>query len=100
MRARPFPGGSLIHSTGSLTTRPFHGSFWGAAAFAALLLAVVALPAPPAAAAGARPPFQMPFRCGERWEADTRSGHRAIDWNFGNGSDDLGRRVTAAASGI
>lgn len=69
-------------------------------AFAALLFLAASLLAPPAAAAGARPPFQMPFRCGERWEAHTRSGHRAIDWNLGNGSDDLGRRVMASASGI
>ena len=53
-----------------------------------------------AAASGSRPAFQMPFRCGDRWQAFTRSGHTAVDWNKGSGSDDLGLPVTAAAPGI
>ena len=63
----------------------------------AMLVAPLAVPAD---AATARPAFQIPFRCEDRWEAVTRSGHQAIDWNQGNGSDDLGLVVTAAAAGI
>lgn len=54
---------------------------------------------PPAQAAGPRPAFQIPFRCGERWGANSRSGHPAIDWNFGVASNDLGKTVTASAAG-
>lgn len=54
---------------------------------------------PPADAAGTRPSFQIPFRCGERWTASSRSGHPAIDWNKGTGSADLGMPVTASAAG-
>ncbi len=64
-----------------------------------LCAASVLVAAPPAEAVGPRPAFQIPFRCGERWRAFTRSGHPAIDWNFGTGSDDLGKTVTAAAAG-
>ena len=70
---------------------------------AVVLATVVTLTAglivPPAAAAGTRPSFQIPFRCGEPWKASTRSGHRGIDWNSGTGSDDLGMPVTASAAG-
>ena len=66
----------------------------------ALLIGTAGWEAPVAQAAGARPSFQIPFRCGERWEASSRSGHPAIDWNKGNGSDDLGMAVTASAAGI
>lgn len=73
------------------------------ARLAVVLAAVVCLTAslmvPPAVAADARPSFQIPFRCGERWSANTRSGHRGIDWNKGTGSDDLGLPVTASAAG-
>ena len=44
--------------------------------------------------------FQTPFQCGEGWTASTRSGHRGIDWNWGTGSSDLGKPVTAAAAGV
>jgi hypothetical protein len=67
--------------------------------FVAVAIAAGCLVAPPAAAAGPRPSFQIPFRCGEKWDAFTRSGHRGIDWNFGTGSDDLGKPVTASAAG-
>ena len=63
---------------------------------AALLVAVPGQ----AVAATSRPAFQIPFRCGDRWDAFTRSGHAAIDWNKGTGSDDLGLPVTASAPGI
>lgn len=33
----------------------------------------------PAAAAGPRPAFQLPFRCGEVWEAATRQDHRPVE---------------------
>ena len=40
---------------------------------------------PRAEAAGARPHFQLPFQCGQKWKAFTRSGHRpnenSIDFN-------------------
>ena len=66
----------------------------------AVLIATTGLPAaPPAVAAGTRPSFQIPFRCGDTWQASSRSGHAAIDWNKGNGSADLGLPVTASAAG-
>lgn len=55
--------------------------------------------AAPVQAAGERPVFQIPFQCAERWEATTRSGHRAVDWNQGTGSADLGLPVAASAAG-
>ena len=89
---------SFLLTSGAARRRP--GRLRGVVLAAALLAIIGGLLAPPAAAAGARPPFQMPFRCGERWEAHTRYGHRGVDWNFGNGSDDYGKTVTAAAAGI
>src|SRR5688500_4051251 len=72
---------------------------WGVILCAVLASVAFGL-TPPAEATGGRPSFQIPFRCGERWEASTRSGHRGIDWNKGNGSADLGRAVAASAAGI
>ncbi len=53
--------------------------------------------------AEARPSFQVPFRCGPEWRADTRADHSpsgfSVDFNRGSGNDDLGRVVLASASG-
>ena len=80
--------------------RPLHRASKIVVLAVVLVSAAAVLPtAPPAQAAGPRPSFQIPFRCGERWGAFGRSGHPAIDWNYGTGSDDLGATVTAAAAG-
>jgi hypothetical protein len=55
-------------------------------------------------AAGQRPPFQLPFPCGQTWngDSDNSSAHRAfeIDFNRGSTADaDLGDSVVAAAAG-
>ena len=84
----------------SVAARGPLGRLRGVVIGAALIALFGTLLAPPADAAGTRPPFQMPFRCGERWEAHSRGGHSAVDWNLGNGSADLGKTVTAAAAGI
>jgi hypothetical protein len=58
----------------------------------------------PAAAHDAAPRFEMPFACGQTWQGATYSGHGtedlALDFNRGQGSDDLGAPVVASASGI
>ncbi len=50
------------------------------------------------------PRFEMPFACGQTWQGATYPGHGtddlAIDFNQGEGSDDLGAPVVASASGI
>jgi biotin carboxyl carrier protein len=55
-----------------------------------------------AAAQGSKPSFQMPFACGERWEASSRPTHSpsplSVDWN--RDAHDLGRIVVAPAPGI
>ena len=55
-------------------------------------------------AAGQRPPFQLPFPCGQTWngDSDNSSAHRSfeIDFNRGSTADaDLGDSVVAAAAG-
>ncbi len=69
-------------------------------AVAVACLTLVALAGPVAAAA--KPKFQMPFACGERWEGSTRASHSpsslSIDWN--RDSSDEGSPVVASASGI
>jgi hypothetical protein len=71
-----------------------------AAGVVAVLCVVAA--APDAVAATARPSFQLPFACGERWEGSTRPTHSpselAIDWN--RDSHDLGHPVLATAPGV
>jgi hypothetical protein len=67
---------------------------------ALMSLVLSSVPTAPASAAATRPLFQMPFACGEGWTASSRSGHPAIDWNFGTGSADYGKPVAAAAAGI
>jgi hypothetical protein len=58
--------------------------------------------APAVAATVARPTFQLPFACGERWEGSTRPTHSpsefSIDWN--RDAHDLGHPVIATAPGI
>ncbi|WP_117212318.1 VCBS repeat domain-containing M23 family metallopeptidase [Allorhizocola rhizosphaerae] len=48
-------------------------------AAATVTLAVCSFAAVPAAAAGPRPVFQLPFPCGEQWQAFTRSNHRPVE---------------------
>ncbi|HEY7044636.1 MAG TPA: VCBS repeat domain-containing M23 family metallopeptidase [Nocardioidaceae bacterium] len=54
------------------------------------------------ASAISKPTFQMPFACGERWEASSRPTHSpspwAVDWN--RDADDLGHIVVATAPGV
>ncbi len=79
-----------------------------AAAPATLLagsLAAAADAAPTASettASQARPPLQVPFRCGEAWPVKTYSDHTpnrlAVDFNIA-GSSDAGRPVLASAAG-
>jgi murein DD-endopeptidase MepM/ murein hydrolase activator NlpD len=79
-----------------------------AAAPATLLagsLAAAAHAAPTASeatASQARPPLQVPFRCGEAWPVKTYSDHTpnrlAVDFNIA-GLSDAGRPVLASASG-
>ncbi|TWD79705.1 peptidase M23-like protein [Kribbella amoyensis] len=53
--------------------------------------------------AGTRPVLRVPFRCGENWSGASRSGHSpsywSLDFNWGAGSDDLGKPVKASRSG-
>ncbi len=73
---------------------------WAAAAVgtATLSLVVGAMPA----MAGSRPTFQMPFACGERWEASSRPTHSpspwSVDWN--RDAYDAGHMVVATAPGV
>jgi hypothetical protein len=54
------------------------------------------------AVAAAKPEFQMPFACGERWEGSTRPSHSpsslAVDWN--RDAYDLGKIAVASAPGV
>lgn len=53
----------------------------------------------PAKSASAAPLFQMPFKCGQTWTGETRSGHspaNAVDLNRAN---DFGDAVVASAGG-
>ncbi|MGB2568569.1 FG-GAP-like repeat-containing protein [Micromonospora citrea] len=71
---------------------------------ATALMALVALAAvtvaTPAAAAGTRPLFQVPFPCGETWKMATYDGHGSykIDFTHSSGNS-LGRSILASASG-
>ena len=64
-----------------------------------VVLATVALAAP-AAAAGPRPLFQVPFPCGETWKMATYDGHGSykIDFTHSSGNS-LGRSIIASAGG-
>jgi murein DD-endopeptidase MepM/ murein hydrolase activator NlpD len=76
---------------------------WRIAALALLALACLTVGLAgreaPARAAGPRPPFQIPFPCGETWYASSRPGHKAIDWNL-YGDADAGKPVVASADGL
>ncbi|GAB4057480.1 M23 family metallopeptidase [Catellatospora paridis] len=66
----------------------------------AMLLAVLAVGAGPARAAGPMPFFQLPFPCGETWRLATYAGHDDYDIDMtytGGGSN--GRMILAAAGG-
>lgn len=71
------------------------------------LVAAFGVALPSAQAAGGRPNFKMPFRCGQVWKGETRypathNPPHSIDWNHyaADGStDDLKRRVLASARG-
>ena len=67
---------------------------------------LAALLASPAEAAGPRPFFQMPFACGQTWEASTYDGHwpdqDSIDlgeWTAGDANMSKGEPVLASADG-
>ncbi len=51
----------------------------------------------------ARPLLRVPFRCGETWSGASRSGHSpsyySVDFNWGSGTDDLGKPVKTSAAG-
>jgi len=67
-----------------------------------LVAALVLLLAPGRALAINKPDFQLPFACGERWEASTRPTHSpsalSVDWN--RDAHDLGHPVVADAPGV
>ncbi|BCJ75295.1 hypothetical protein CS0771_48390 [Catellatospora sp. IY07-71] len=67
----------------------------------AMLLALLAVGAGPARAAGPMPFFQLPFPCGETWRMATYSGHGAysIDMTY-TGGGSSGRAIVAAAGGV
>ena len=52
---------------------------YGSRLVAVVTLAVCGFAAVPALAVGPRPLFQLPFRCGEKWEAFTRADHRPVE---------------------
>jgi Peptidase family M23 len=56
-----------------------HRLFVWATAIAAGLAPLAFAPAEPALAAGPRPPFQLPFPCGQQWRMDTWSHAPALD---------------------
>ncbi|WP_230686281.1 M23 family metallopeptidase [Catellatospora vulcania] len=66
----------------------------------ATLLAVLAVGAGPARAAGPMPFFQLPFPCGETWQLATYVGHGAynIDMTF-TGGGSSGRTIVAPFGG-
>ncbi|GAA2365082.1 hypothetical protein Cme02nite_32000 [Catellatospora methionotrophica] len=66
----------------------------------ATLLAVLAVGAGPARAAGPMPFFQLPFPCGETWRMATYAGHDDydIDMTFTGGASN-GRLILSAAGG-
>ena len=73
-------------------------------ALAALAVVALARATVQTASAAARPAFELPFPCGEKWQGATYSGHGPyndypLDFNQGSGSDDLGKTVVASASG-
>jgi hypothetical protein len=72
-----------------------------AGALAAVADAAPVLTPALAHAAGPRPLFQSPFRCGETWLAETRSDHKpnpnSIDFN--RRGDDAGQPILASYAG-
>ncbi|MFC0626426.1 FG-GAP-like repeat-containing protein, partial [Kribbella deserti] len=74
----------------------------------ALLTAAGTIAAAPVTSAQvtARPAFEMPFPCKEVWNGATYSGHGGagndypLDFNWGSGAADRGRKVVASAAGI
>lgn len=69
-------------------------------ALAVILTISVFLPTSPSSALSNVPAYEMPFPCGEAWNAATYDGHssndNALDFNSAN---DLGKPVLASASG-
>ncbi|SCG62325.1 FG-GAP-like repeat-containing protein [Micromonospora halophytica] len=80
-----------------MSTRSIRHS--ASALLALVVLAALAL-ATPAAAAGPRPLFQLPFQCGETWKMATYDGHGSykIDFTHSSGNS-LGRPIIASAGG-
>ncbi len=77
----------------------------GIAAAVVMVAGLAGLGATAVAAPGvtARPAFELPFPCGERWKGLTYPGHGhgdyPMDLNKGAGWDDYGEPVVAAAAG-
>src|ERR687894_1380032 len=67
---------------------------------AAVVIAATASLATPAAAAGPRPLFQLPFPCGESWHLATYFGHDDYDIDMtANAGVTNGRPILASAAG-
>ncbi|MFI8276786.1 peptidoglycan DD-metalloendopeptidase family protein [Streptomyces sp. NPDC085929] len=64
-----------------------------------VLAAVPASAAPPRAAAGAKPLFQLPFPCGTNWELDTWGHDPALDMVVEGNTGSDGLPVLASAAG-
>ncbi|MGH3747494.1 MAG: M23 family metallopeptidase [Micromonosporaceae bacterium] len=79
--------------------RVTHALRWAAVVTAGVMAGGLTVVAMPAAQAGTRPAFQMPFKCGQKWAGETRRNHsprRAVDYNRPN---DRGDAVLASAKG-
>jgi hypothetical protein len=75
-------------------------------AISLLTVAGTAITAPASSAqVDAKPNFELPFACGEKWNGATYTGHGGdnyfpLDFNWGAGSDDYGKPVVASAAGV
>ncbi|MGC4938798.1 FG-GAP-like repeat-containing protein [Kribbella sp. DT2] len=75
-------------------------------AISLLTVAGTAIAAPASSAqVDAKPTFELPFPCGEKWNGATYTGHGGdnsfpLDFNWGAGDDDLGKPVVASAAGV
>ncbi|MEV6286181.1 VCBS repeat domain-containing M23 family metallopeptidase [Kribbella sp. NPDC051770] len=70
-----------------------------------LTVAGTAVSLPASAQVDAKPDFELPFPCGEKWNGATYTGHGGdnyypLDFNWGSGDDDLGKPVVASAAGV
>ncbi|MBM7787897.1 VCBS repeat domain-containing M23 family metallopeptidase [Tenggerimyces flavus] len=78
---------------------------FAALAIAALCVVTATVVPSATAAVAARPNFELPFPCGEKWNGATYNNHGGsgndfpLDLNWGSGDDDLGKPVVASAAG-